>query len=91
MCSTALETKKLIWRTLYVQHRSFLHALIVNECLLLISMMYSQLAPFKEVIQFLAKKQHHLAAIKRLQEDLKKIQYPIRKAIFLNICTRISC
>ena len=33
---TLLLTKKLISRTLYVQHGSFLHALIVNKCLLLI-------------------------------------------------------
>lgn len=67
MCSTALEPKKLIQRTLYVQHGSFLHALIVNECLLLICLCDVQsICTFKEVIRFfffLAKKQH-LAAIK---------------------------
>lgn len=72
MCSTALETKKLIWRTLYVQHRSFLHALIVNECLLLISMMYSQLAPFKEVIQFFSKEATSFSSNKAPSRRLKK-------------------
>lgn len=84
MCSTALEPNELILKIqLCPTWITFTSSLLMTVCFL-ISMMYSQLAPSRS-FNFLAKKQHHLAAIRAAirapSRRLKKIQYPIRKVM----------
>lgn len=60
-----------------------LHALIVNECLLLISLYDVQSTCAFKVIQiFIAKKQYHLAAIKAPSRRLKKYNIQLEKQYF---------